>query len=110
MYLKRTGVQSPVASALTPGPSPRGRGEKIPGANMPLKVAQLGQPVLRQVAAEIPPEKIADPEFQRFLADMAQTLHEHRGVGLAAPQVFASQRVFLAAIVPPESEDGQPGI
>src|SRR5262249_53321781 len=85
-------------------------GNEVMESTMSLKVAQLGQPVLRQVAAEVPLEKIADPEFQRFLAEMAETLTEQKGVGLAAPQVFVSQRVFLAAILPPETEDAPPGV
>jgi peptide deformylase len=77
---------------------------------MALEIAQLGQPVLRKVAAEVPPEQIADPVFQQFLDDMLATLEESKGVGLAAPQVFASKRVFLAAILPPEEEEGPPGV
>lgn len=65
---------------------------------MNLRIAQLGQPVLRQVAVEVPPEEIATPEFQQFLKDMHDTLEEEQGAGLAAPQVFVSRRVFLAMI------------
>ena len=65
---------------------------------MALKIAQLGQPVLRKVAEEVPLATIKTPAFQEFLDQMYETLYKHRGVGLAAPQVFSSQRVFLAAI------------
>jgi peptide deformylase len=74
---------------------------------MLLKIAQLGQPILRQVAQEIPPDAINTPEFRALLADMHETLQTAGGVGLAAPQVFVGQRVFLAKILPPEQE-GQP--
>ena len=77
---------------------------------MLLDIAQLGQPVLRQVAVEVPPERIAHQPFQELLGDMLETLEEHKGAGLAAPQVFAGLRVFLAAIVPPEYEDEMPGV
>ncbi|MCC6420386.1 MAG: peptide deformylase [Gemmataceae bacterium] len=77
---------------------------------MVLTIAQLGQPVLRKPAAEIPPDAIADPAFQRFLDDMAETLRAAGGVGLAGPQVFAGQRVFLAAILPPAAEGQPPGV
>ena len=77
---------------------------------MLLKIAQLGQPVLRQVARAIPPDQILSPEFQEFLRDMEETLQQQCGVGLAAPQVFASDRVFLAAILPPETEEGLPNV
>jgi peptide deformylase len=77
---------------------------------MPLEIAQLGQPVLRQIAAEVPIEQIADPRFQAFLQAMLETLFEAKGAGLAAPQVSVSQRVFLGAILPPDDDEGPPGI
>jgi peptide deformylase len=73
---------------------------------MALTIAQLGQPVLRRVAEAVPPEAITAPPVQHFLEEMLQTLQEAGGVGLAAPQVFASRRIFLAAVTPPE--EGQP--
>jgi len=78
--------------------------------HMPLEIAQLGQPVLRQIAAEVPREQIAEPRFQLFLQSMLETLLHFRGAGLAAPQVSVSERVFLGAVFPPEEEDGPPGI
>lgn len=66
-------------------------------------VAQLGQPVLRTVAEEVPVEQIKTPEFQAFIEHMHQVLMDAGGVGLAAPQVFRSQRVFLAAL--PDEND-----
>jgi len=72
---------------------------------MALAIAQLGQPVLRQVAVEVSQEEIATPEFQRFLDDMLETLQEEKGAGLAGPQVFVGKRVFLAGIRPPQGED-----
>ena len=77
---------------------------------MVLKIAQLGQPVLRQVAAEVSADEVRSPEFQQFLRDMHETLEASRGVGLAAPQVFRSQRVFLAAVLPPASEGARAGV
>ncbi len=74
---------------------------------MILKIAQLGQPVLREVAQEIPVEEILTDEFQGFIDDMLETLDEQGGVGLAAPQVFASRRMFLAEIAPPEEDDDE---
>jgi peptide deformylase len=70
-----------------------------------LEIAQLGQPVLREVAAEINPAALDTPEFQEFLNEMRATLQASRGVGLAAPQVFAGVRVFLAVIEMPEDPD-----
>ncbi len=77
---------------------------------MLLNIAQLGQPILRQVATEVPAEVIPTEEFQQFLRDMAETLAAAGGVGLAAPQVFVSKRVFLAGVLPPAEPEGMPGI
>jgi peptide deformylase len=77
---------------------------------MILPIAQLGQPVLRQVAAEVPAEEIPSPAFQKFLDDMLETLRAANGAGLAGPQVFSGRRVFLAAILPPAAEDEPPGV
>ncbi len=73
---------------------------------MPLKIAQLGQPVLRAVAAEVAAADITSDEFQQFLEEMALTLEEAHGVGLAAPQVYVSRRVFLAAVLPALDDEG----
>jgi len=77
---------------------------------MILKIAQLGQAVLRQKAADIPAEEIATPEFQRLLQDMQETLRSQKGAGLAGPQVFTSKRVFLAGVLPSSTADGPRGV
>jgi peptide deformylase len=77
---------------------------------MILKIAQLGQPVLRQPAAEISLDEIRSPEFQAFLQNMRETLEKEKGAGLAGPQVFAGKRVFLGAVLPPAVEDGPRGV
>ncbi len=77
---------------------------------MTLDIAQLGQPVLWQIAAEVPCAEITSPEFQQFLQEMRETLDEAAGAGLGAPQVFVSRRVFLAAVLPPTEADGPPGV
>lgn len=61
---------------------------------MILKVAELGHPVLRMKAKPVEPGEIADPFFQKFLDDMVDTMRDYDGVGLAAPQVAVSKRVF----------------
>lgn len=73
---------------------------------MPLKIAQLGQPVLRQVAQPVAVQEIGTPEFQHFIEEMRSTLTEAKGAGLAGPQVYASRRIFLAAVLPPLEPDG----
>ncbi len=56
-----------------------------------LKVAHLGNPVLR-VPAE-PVKNIHAPDIQRLIDDMIETMREYHGVGLAAPQVHRSLQI-----------------
>ena len=77
---------------------------------MTLAIAQLGQPILRQPARDMPLGEISTPAFQQFLQDMLETLRTQKGAGLAAPQVFDNRRIFLAAILPPPDPEGDPEI
>lgn len=60
-----------------------------------LKIAKLGNPLLRQVAAPVTSAEAQDPIFQHFLEDMVETMRKLDGVGLAAPQVFESKQVIV---------------
>ena len=51
----------------------------------------MGDPVLRTPAA---PVVDFDKELRRLVADLADTMNEHGGVGLAAPQIGVRLRVF----------------
>jgi peptide deformylase len=55
-----------------------------------LKVAHLGNPILRKKSRFLKPEELADPKMQSFIDDMIETMREYDGVGLAAPQVHQS--------------------
>jgi peptide deformylase len=59
------------------------------------KVARMGHPVLRQVGRELSPKEIKSPEIQRLIEDMAETMHEYGGIGIAAPQVHESLQLAL---------------
>jgi peptide deformylase len=63
-----------------------------------LKVAQMGHPVLRQIAEPVPKNQITSPEFQSFLFDMLETMEEYDGAGLAAPQVHQPIRVVCLTL------------
>ncbi|HLK11831.1 MAG TPA: peptide deformylase [Candidatus Binatia bacterium] len=63
-----------------------------------LRVAQLGHPVLRRIAAPVPPEGIGAPEVQRLIDDMLETMAEYDGAGLAAPQVRVSSRILVYGV------------
>ncbi len=60
-----------------------------------LKVARLGHPILRKVAAPVSPEAILSPEVQRLIDDMIETMREYDGAGLAAPQVHVSKQITV---------------
>jgi peptide deformylase len=73
-----------------------------------LKVARMGHPVLRAKARPLQAAEIRSPQVQQLIDDMFETMHEYQGVGLAAPQVHASVRLFVAGFPPdpdqPEAE------
>jgi peptide deformylase len=69
-----------------------------------LKVARMGHPVLRARARAIDPGEIGTPRIQQLIDDMFETMHEYQGVGLAAPQVHESLRVFVAGFAPDEDD------
>lgn len=59
---------------------------------MILPVYLYGQPVLRKVAENITPDY---PNFENLLKNMWETMYHADGVGLAAPQVGLSIRLFV---------------
>jgi len=60
-----------------------------------LKVAKLGNPILRRIAEPIAASECETAQFQRFLDDMIETMRALDGVGLAAPQVLCSKQVIV---------------
>ena len=54
-----------------------------------------GHPTLRKVAKKVDPKEIGDPLFQQLIDDMFETMYAAPGVGLAAPQVNVSKRLFV---------------
>ena len=69
-----------------------------------LKVARMGHPVLRAKGRALERSEIAAPAVQQLIDDMLDTMFEYRGVGLAAPQVHQSLRLFVASL----DDDGSP--
>ncbi|MEM1216479.1 MAG: peptide deformylase, partial [Bacteroidota bacterium] len=63
---------------------------------MILAVYAYGQPVLKKVAAEIDADY---PGLEKLLADMWETMYHASGVGLAAPQIGRSIRIFMVDTV-----------
>ena len=63
-----------------------------------LKVARLGHPVLREVAAPVPVDAIRSTDVQRLIDDMIETMREYDGAGLAAPQVHALLQIAVIEV------------
>ncbi|NJM57304.1 MAG: peptide deformylase [Synechococcales cyanobacterium RU_4_20] len=62
-------------------------------------ILRRGEPLLRQIARPVGPELDARP-FQQLIDDLIATAIATNGVGIAAPQVAASERVFVVASRP----------
>jgi peptide deformylase len=58
-------------------------------------IRTFGDPVLRSTAAVVTDEVSS---LERLVADMLETMYEAPGVGLAAPQIGISKRIFVADI------------
>jgi peptide deformylase len=75
-----------------------------------LKVARLGHPVLRARARAIDRGELKTPVIQKLIDDMIETMLEYHGVGLAAPQVHESVRIFVATIGANGEEEVDPTV
>jgi peptide deformylase len=72
---------------------------------MVLPVYVYGMSVLRKVAPEIP-EDFED--LDQLIADMFETMRASDGIGLAAPQVGKSLRIFVVDTSPISEDKGEP--
>ena len=70
---------------------------------MLLSVYAYGQPVLKKVGKEIDADY---PELEKLISDMWETMYHASGVGLAAPQIGRSIRLFVVDTVQ-MMEEGQ---
>ncbi|MEC7654377.1 MAG: peptide deformylase [Bacteroidota bacterium] len=69
-------------------------------------IVAFGDPVLKAEAEEIEKDY---PGLKKLISDMWETMYEAEGVGLAAPQIGESIRMFVADGSPfGEGEDGDP--
>ncbi len=65
------------------------------------KIARMGHPILRSKARRV--EDPRDPEIQRLIADMIETMIDANGAGLAAPQVYVPLRLVIFQAPPDRS-------
>ena len=71
---------------------------------MILPVFGYGHPVLKKRASSIDESY---PELKKLISDMYETMYHASGVGLAAPQIGKSIRLFIIDTSPFDSEDFQ---
>jgi peptide deformylase len=60
---------------------------------MKLPIIAYGDPILRKRATAIEPDEY--PNIKQLIEDMFETMYAARGVGLAAPQIGLSMRLFV---------------
>ena len=70
-----------------------------------LKIAKLGNPILRRQADPISLREIRSADIQRLIDDMLETMYDEPGIGLAAPQVSRSVQLMVMGC---EGEGGFP--
>lgn len=71
---------------------------------MILPIVAYGDPVLKKVAENI---DASYPELSNLVADMFETMYHAKGVGLAAPQIGRSIRLFVVDGAPFADEEGE---
>ena len=63
---------------------------------MAVKIVQKDNPVLRQIAKDVPVSDIKTPKIQKILSDMKKALaSQDDGVAIAAPQIAIPLRIFV---------------
>ena len=59
------------------------------------RIVQVGDPVLRSAATAVDLDAIGRPELRDLVAGMVAAMRKAPGIGLAAPQVGVSKRIFV---------------
>jgi peptide deformylase len=67
----------------------------------------LGTAVLRDPTVQVESDT---PAIRELLSDMVETMHNARGIGLAAPQIGRSERIFVVDVSPMEEDFEEEGI
>jgi peptide deformylase len=72
-----------------------------------LKVITEGDPRLRQKSVKV---RKVDNEVRRLVNDLFETMHDERGVGLAAPQVGILRRIIVIGMDAGFEHDDDPAV
>jgi peptide deformylase len=65
-----------------------------------VKIAQIGEAVLKTKAREVSDTELAQDEFTQFVQALLDTMQSANGVGIAAPQVFDPRAIMIVASRP----------
>ncbi len=65
-----------------------------------------GHPTLRKVAKKVRAYELHDALFQQLIDDMFETMYHAPGIGLAAPQVNVSKRLFVVHLQDDDEKHG----
>ncbi|HEY3236669.1 MAG TPA: peptide deformylase [Polyangiaceae bacterium] len=63
-----------------------------------LKIAQMGEPVLRKPTQPVAASDIGSPKIERLIDDMIETMRDADGAGLAAPQIYEPLRLCVIEV------------
>lgn len=62
------------------------------------KIAQIGHPILREPASEVPIDQLALPKFQGLIDDLIETMRDASGAGLAATQIYEPWQICAVEV------------
>ena len=63
-----------------------------------VKIIQIGDPVLREIAEPVSLEEIGTPQLKKILDDMSEALRsQDDGVAISLPQIGVSKRIFAVS-------------
>jgi peptide deformylase len=63
-----------------------------------LKIATVGEPVLRAPTRALSRDELLSPRWQTFIDDLIETMHDADGAGIAANQVFEPVRITVIEV------------
>jgi peptide deformylase len=62
------------------------------------RVIRLGHPTLRRIAEPVEQNEVKKGAFEGLAEDLVETMRDYQGVGIAAPQVNVSIRMFVIEV------------
>lgn len=74
---------------------------------MVLPIYLLGTDELRVETSDV---TVDSAELQQLIDDMIETMHAAKGIGLAAPQIGRSERIFVVDVSPMEEDFVEAGV